>query len=389
MDDRPVALVLYWSHPTDVVKSIAGAIAHALDLCGLSSQLCHCEERERIAAIVAAGDNLRLVIAMGAIPLHLMQGPVPLYRAVGCPFHVLFLDPFVYEFQKFEACRNFLLDCRTRRNLRILTLDRSYGRLLERLTGQPSIDFPYGAFPAPVGRETRQGRCVVFGNISQQLSAVEHGSAGALIDALAPADLAASARARLVERLQEPEAPSNILQLVCEAYGDDLDRVLKPDALQLVVSLDSFEKRRRRIEAVRGLEGLPVDFFGEGWAQLFPHCASFRHFGSVPFSQIGMLMQFYSVVVSFDPNWDEGLHDRVYTGVGAGCRVLTTRSRAVAQAALGRDRVFEFSATVPRTRELAQHALSLPPTDREETMELRLRNSWTSRVDRYLADHLS
>jgi hypothetical protein len=389
MDGRPVALVLYWSHPTDVVKSIAAAIAQAIDLCGLDSQLCHCDERERIAAIVASGDTLRLVVAMGAIPLHLTHGPVPLHRAVRCPYHVLFLDPFVYEFQKFEACRGFLADCRTQQNLRILSLDRSYGRFLDRLTGHRSIDFPYGAFPAPLGRDARQGRCVVFGNISQQLSAVEHGSADAVVAALAPPDLDGRVRVRLAERLRDPEAPSNVLQLVCDAFGDDLDRALRPDVLQLVVSLDSFEKRRRRIDAVRQLEGLPVDFFGEGWAALFPHCATFRHFGSVPFNQIGMLMQFYSVVVSFDPNWDEGLHDRVFTGVGSGCRVLTTKSRAVADAALGRDRVFEFSPSVPQTRDLAQHALSLPPADREETLDLRLRNSWTSRVDRYMADQLS
>jgi hypothetical protein len=386
MDGRPTALILYWNHPTGVVRSIAAAIADALSLAGMDSQLCNLNEQGRIAQIVNGG-QLKFVIAMGAVPLAVTLGRTPLHKAVPCPYYVLFLDPFIYEFQKFEVLRSYFDDFRTQDNLRILTLDRSYGRLIERLTGRAPIFFPYAGFPAPLGREPKQDRCVVFGNISSQIAAVVHHSPEDLVGSYAPADLAPAARSRLVERLSEPEAPSNILDIVADLYGGDVARALRADALTLVVALDSFEKKRRRLDAIRQLQGLPVDFFGEGWAELFPSCASFRHFRSVPFSQIGLLMQFYSVAVSFDPNWDGGLHDRVFTAVGAGCRVLTTRSDALAESVLGQDRIFAFSPTAPQTRALAEAALAMPPTDREETMELRLRNSWTARIDRFLADN--
>lgn len=382
-------LVLSWPHQTNVVESIGRAIASGLDGLGYRVHHIDCTDRLSLETILNGSADPAFVIALGSVPLRVQRNGTWLHRSLSCPVYLLFLDPPIYEYLRCEHIRAFCDDARTRSDLHVVSLDRGYGDVMAALIGRPSIYLPYAGFYAPLRRVERLERVAVFGNIVGQLADVSAASAAEVIAAHAPADFDATARMRLLDALDDPQMPSNVAQLMIEHAGVPVARFFSQDMLGLATQIDSFEKRRRRIMAVDDLRGLPVDFYGEGWRDLFGDSDGFRFLPSITFESIGAQMQSYAAVLSFDPNWDHGLHDRVYTGVGMGCRVLTNDSLALAEVNLGEGRVLSYAPARPRTRMLAELALAAPAPDRDETMALRTANSWFARMDAFTAalDH--
>ncbi len=381
----PDVLILSWAHPTNVVGAIGRALANGLDALAFTVHHVDCHDRFTLETMLNGGFEPAFTIVLGSVPLGVRRDGEFLYRSLPGPIYLLFLDPPIYEYLQRDHVRAFCADARTRGDLHIMSLDRGYGDVMAGLVGRPSVYLPYAGFYAPVRPTPKQERVAVFGNIVGQLADVDETSAQALIASHAPPDLPAEGRERLLGALDDPTAPSNVAKLLIEYAGVPLERFFSQDVLTLATRLDSFEKRRRRLLAVEDLRGLPVDFFGVGWEHAFGDCDSFRFLPSIPFDAIGDRMQDYAAVLSFDPNWDHGLHDRVYTGVGMGCRVITNDSHAIAEATLGDGRVLTYAPARPRTRMLAEAALAAPEPDRDETMALRAANSWFTRMDAFAA----
>lgn len=374
-------VVLSWPHQTNVVETIGRAISAGLEGVGYRVLHIDCTDRLSLETTLNGAADPAFVVALGSVPLRVQRNGDWLHRSLACPVYLLFLDPPIYEYLRCDHVRAFCDDARSRGDLHVVSLDRGYGEIMARLIGRPSIYLPYAGFYAPLRRVERQERVAVFGNIVGQLADVSAGSAAEVLAVHAPPDFDAAARERLLAALDDPQSPSNVATLMIEHAGVPVSRFFSPDMLTLATHVDSFEKRRRRIMAVGDLRGLPVDFFGEGWNELFGDTDGFRFMASITFESIGAAMQHYAAVLSFDPNWDHGLHDRVYTGVGMGCRVLTNDSFALAEAALGEGRVLAYAPARPRTRMLAEMALAAPEPDRDETMALRTINSWFARMD--------
>ncbi len=136
---------------------------------------------------------------------------------------------------------------------------------------------------------------------------------------------------------------------------------------------------------MRALKEHPIDFFGAGWESIASDFRDRRFLGTVAHHDIGLLCQRYAVLLNFDPNWGHGLHDRVFTAVGNGCRVLTNRSGALDELRLpAAEAVLAYDANNPVLGHLAERALSLPPMATEALLGFRTDNSWFSRMDRFL-----
>ena len=146
-----------------------------------------------------------------------------------------------------------------------------------------------------------------------------------------------------------------------EVLDIDFETILTQPLLKTATTIDSFEKHRRRLAIVEELLEVPVDFYGAGWAEHLAQAAHHRYMHSVPYQDLALYMPRYHSVLNFDPNWDDGYHDRVYSALSSGCYVLTNENRALKDLGQqGVGSIVTYNAIEPRAREAATELLSRP-----------------------------
>ena len=130
---------------------------------------------------------------------------------------------------------------------------------------------------------------------------------------------------------------------------------------RFVAAADSFIKRHRRLLAIDALRGVPVDFAGPGWQQAFGEQPDFRFLGSMQHRHLARLMSLYRGIVNFDPNWEWGSHDRVFTALAQGVPVFTHRNACHAEEQLPAALVLTFEPNAPQLADAAHALLAQAP----------------------------
>ena len=102
--------------------------------------------------------------------------------------------------------------------------------------------------------------------------------------------------------------------------------------------------------------------------------------GNLPHGNLTRLMSFYSGLVNFDPNWEWGMHDRVFSALSIGVPVFTHANAAPAEEGLAGDRVIAFAPNAPALAAPAHALLDAPPA-REPASSV----DWGNRMQRLLA----
>lgn len=392
MADGPSAVILHWPHEFGAVEGPATALARAMAALGVRVSLLDAGSKTAVLAALPRAADYDLAICAGTPPLRRRLLGVPLHRFFGKRFFVWLLDPIIHDLNRVPAFREFCEAIPGSPRLGLLLPDDSYAELARALVGERGATvFPFGGFfdaPAP-DESPREARIAVFGTIGAELARAEEETLEAVIARRDPLGLSALRRRDLAEAIQAPEAPANVAMVLADRLDLAPARILSPAMLPLVTAADAFEKRRRRLLAIRSLRDLPVDFYGKGWERWFPASAARRMRGPVPFSEIGARMQGHSVILNFDPNWDAGLHDRVYTALGNGCRVLTNASKSLAglelSAVFGDDVLHAYRPNAPALHEVAAAMLGAPPVDPVACLRFRALQSWFARADAFLA----
>jgi len=396
MNDSNLFLVLAFDHPTRAVESVADRMAAGLCTLGFDAAAVSLPRDAAKLAKLPPGQVCG-VLSMGPMPLSVRFDGRPLWEHFRCPMSIYLLDAVLYDMARVPAMGEFLAAARGDARLGLVAPETGYREWLGEMMGVHWDHLPFAAFPG-VRRGLRAGpaagapevlaRVAVIGTIGNELGGTPAGETLPELLQRVAGGLASGAQlARLHDALLAAGADAMPALTVARELGWDADRALDRASLTAFVAVDSWVKRDRRIQAVASLAGMPVDFYGTGWREILGDVPGFNHVGRVRHDDIARVLEHYRVAVNFDPNWDGGMHDRVYTAAAMGTHVVSNANTGFATAGLPADLVTTYDATRPRLAALVQEYRLLEagePTGAR--LDVLARHNWGSRMAQWLSE---
>jgi len=383
---QPTAVILYWSHHFGAVEALASFFKNALASLDVDVTMINIASDAELDAYALSGSGADFAIAVGSLPLAKRVLGRPLYEVFGEYFYFWPQDCLIYELQRVWPAQQYLKAARSSSRLRFLFFDRDYARLAAELTSPDQVQyFPFAGnfdmLPSLADGEARISRLAVIGTVGSELVHLDANNLHQLATAGDTPDLSTSRRHRFLEAIEATGGKTNTALVANEVLGIEAARLLSPEWLPFLTRIDAFEKQRRRLLVATALRGIAVDFYGTGWKEHVADCESFRFHGAVPYGDLSRLSRLHAGLVNFDPNLDDGLHDRVYTAMGNGCRVITNTNRAIAEINAPGGAIYTYDANAPDIADHASAALSGPAIPDHEVLAFRRANSWPARVD--------
>jgi len=392
-----VMAVLAFEHPNNAVTSVAERMAAGLVCQGLNARVFTLPGDAQALAAVPPQQMLG-VLSLGPMPLATEIDGRPLWEHFGrSPVSVYLLDALLYDLARVPVMKEFLADAASQPRLSLISPEAGYrdwlgGTLPVAWRYLPFAAFPQLALPgtADATPAEPQGRFCVVGTIGGELGNAPAGETlPALLQRLLGRRVDSRRLQQAAEALNAPDAHPMPARTLAASLGWTPAEVMTGnEQLAATIAVDSWFKRERRLAAVRSMTGLQVDFFGSGWDQLLGEVPGFRHVGQIRHGDIAKLVPHYLGLVNFDPNWQHGLHDRVYTTTAMGCRIITNDNSALAEAALPHELLLSYDANRPAIAESVAAAGwldSLPPPARPNS-ELLARHQWGTRMAQWLTD---
>lgn len=385
-------LILASDHPNDAVLSVGQWMAGGLKALGIDVRVLSIpRDIAELSGLLREG--IAGIIALGPMPLDIkIDQRWYLWQKLQCPVWLYMLDAIIYDYHRVPVMREFLKDAFTDERLTIVSPERGYFDLLGKKSeggclpdGLKHIPFGHFANLSPTKLPKEQRLCVI-GTIGGELGL--HPDIDSLQETVAlygKSILSAQDQLNLVELLSSQNVPDMPLRLLVDLLDWRGDQVFSGDNLPLICAIDSYYKRLRRFMAIRSLSGMPIDFYGAGWANYFPDEKSFRFLGNIKHQEVAQYSAHYKAVVNFDPNWEMGIHDRVFTTCAMGTPVITNNNEALQGINLPPALVHTYTANNPQLQDIAECLL----TSREENglpqLEILTQHSWVNRMARLVS----
>ncbi len=384
-------LVLAYDHPLRAVESVAERMAAGLSALGFRA-LALTVPRDGARLAEMAPEQVCGVLSLGPLPLTTPLGGRPLWEHFdACPVATWLLDAPLYDLARVPAMRSFLAAAQRDPRLSLVSPESGYRDWLGAHLGVRWDLLPYAAFPRLEPGSTpvpAQARIAVIGTVGDELGGTPVGeSLPDLLQRVAGRIARTERLAALHDALRAPDAHALPARTVADVLGWDGAQALEREPLSALIAIDSWVKRQRRIDAVRSLAGQPVDFFGSGWQQVLGDVPGFRHVGRVHHDRVALLMPHYRAVLNCDPNWQGGVHDRVYTAAAMGATCVTNTNTGLAAAGLPADLVVTYDANRPRLAEQldAMGLFSDATHVNRPRADVLARHNWSSRMADWLA----
>ena len=384
----PVLLILSLEHPTRAVDSVAEAMAHGLRDLGVPTEVCTLP-RDLPKLAERPIEQVAGILSMGSLPLSARLAGRPIWEYFPAPVSLYLLDALIYDLARVPAMGEFLVAAMQDTRLSLISPEDGYRQWLGEAIPVQWSQLAFGAFARvqPFAQPvTPQPRLCVIATVGSELGGSPIGERlDALLERLLAGRVAPALLRRAAEALMASDADPMPAITLCRTLGWTQHEAVITDYLKVVVAVDSWVKRHRRIAAIRSLAGIPCDFFGHGWEALLGPVPGFRHVGQIHHEDIAKLVPHYLGMVNFDPNWSHGLHDRVYTVSAMGGRVLTNTNAALADAALPTARLATYDANRPALSEAVTAAGWLEKiAPIQPDAALLTRHSWSARMASWL-----
>ncbi|GAP38214.1 hypothetical protein ISF6_4408 [Piscinibacter sakaiensis] len=386
-------MVLAFDHPLRAVESVAERMAAGLACQGVPARACSLPRDAAEIAALAPG-QVAGVLSLGPLPLSVRLDGQPLWERFPCRFDIFLLDAPIYDMARVPVMREYVAAAQRSRRLGLLSPETGYRDWIGEALPVRWGHLPFGSFAsvalpageAPAEPVVPQPRLCVIGTVGSELGGAQPGETlSDLLGRVFAGRLDGAGRQHLDQLLRSPQADPLPARAIVQALGLSPLRALQADLLPVLIAADSWVKRERRLQAVRSLAGLPVDFFGSGWEALLGEVPGFRHVGQVNHDDIARLLPHYAALVNFDPNWDGGVHDRVYTATAMGVPVITNENSGLAAAALPDELLLRYDANRPALRPLVEaRGWLAAPTPARPRAELLARHNWATRMGQWL-----
>jgi hypothetical protein len=394
MHDSNVFLVLAFDHPTRAVESVGVRMAAGLSALGFDATVL---SLPRDAAVLAqfAPAQVSGVLSLGPMPLSVRIGDRPLWEHFRCPVSIYMLDAILYDMARVPVMGEFLNAARVDSRLGLVAPETGYRDWLGQTLAVQWDHVPFAAFPCvqrgafahAAGPEpVVLPRVAVIGTIGAELGGTPAGETLPDLLARVGASLTTADKlATLHDALVAPGADNMPALTVARELGWGPDRAFDRPSLRLMVGVDSWIKRERRIQAVASLAGVPVDFYGTGWKEHFGDMPGFNYIGRVHHDHIARVLAHYRATVNFDPCWQGGVHDRVYSATAMGTHVFTNTNTGLARAGLPADLVTTYDPTRPELGSLVMRSAVLEATTPTGARgDVLGRHNWASRMADWL-----
>jgi len=377
---KDIVLVMTWDHPNLVTQNFSTIISASFE--SYNQRVVQISVSKPINEQFVGIDfsSISAIFCIGHEPLAIRINNSELYNAIDCPFYVYVLDTPIYNLRN-PALVKFLNDSTTNKRLHVLFAEQSYIDLYSRYElnhNKPNISFmPFAGFPNINKKVPKLDRAVVVGGLGTQLSTFSD----TLIETINnsnPYDADESELENLNNTINSESFNGNVTRAIIDNFNLPASELVDTDFLTFACSLDSFIKHRNRIKAIDSLKGFPTDFYGPGWDSMYKDVPEFNFMGEISHTDISRIINQYKIAINFDPNWENGVHDRVFTTLGCGSSLITNKNDFLSNVD---GKIYTYSINNPNLKELAETACA-EYTDSHNTVLLN--HSWYERVTKLI-----
>jgi hypothetical protein len=184
----------------------------------------------------------------------------------------------------------------------------------------------------------------------------------------------------LISAFNDVKFYGNVAQVIIKYWSLDPSVILTQDFLILCCSVDSYIKRNNRISVIKSAIGIDIDFYGPGWINQFNGTPGFNFNNEIKHYEISEISKNYTALLNFDPNWEYGIHDRVFTAISSGCTVITNSNFFYNDISFNNINLLQYNINSPNVKDLFS-TLTIPSTiNNELAYEFTLQHNWFKRV---------
>jgi hypothetical protein len=243
---------------------------------------------------------------------------------------------------------------------------------------KPNIEFmPFAAFPSIKNKEEKLDKVVVVGGLGTELY-THNGVLETTIETYNPYSVSSSQIKELIDTIEDSKFTGNAIKHIFKIFNLEPADLIDNDFLHFACAVDSYLKKRNRIRAIDSLNNYPTDFYGAGWDTRYSNVDNFKFFGEIKHTEVGEIISKYKVSLNFDPNWEDGVHDRVFTTLTNDTNLITNENLFLDEIEVKNANIFRYHPNIPNIEELADHAIK--EWNSSETKSVLLNHSWYERV---------
>lgn len=328
-------LILSFSTPNGIVENFVNNIAFSFGIHGFFVQ--HFSVHGDLQAQWKNLDHskIKLILSIGPLPLDIQVNGKPVYEFFSCPIIMYCIDNVIYDFARNPISSKIISLAERSSRFKIAFASNDYIKNLQltnKLQGYVSkpIFLPMAGFfnHERAKKPIRQKKlCVIGSPFALNVDGVT-----TEVDMLKTAEqnnylsLSKAELADIVQSCHTPDFRGNVVQVILKRLRLHEIDLLNSDLLKFAASIDTYIRKNTRISAVRSLSRFPIDIYGPGWESHFHQSTNIQFKGSIPHDGIPIVARQYAAVINFDPNFEDGVHDRVLTALGVGTKVITNEN---------------------------------------------------------------
>lgn len=395
---KKIALIITFTSPAGVVENHIEHIAAGFTLMNFEPVVLNVSAPD-LQARLQSLDFARIGVAFCFTPkpLKLELNNQKLYEFFQCPFFVYSLDHPVHDFQRYPELLSYFEAAKSDLRLHLGFADKDYAALYSRIwkaagrTKEIAFTPMAGFFanPMTVANAPRQRAIAVIGNLNALPvdGAIEGKTLEETIDNNLIARVSDAQKQAFVDTLRAPDFMGNVPEAAIACFELAPERLLDRDFIIFAGAVDSFVKLDMRQKVVSSLKGLPVHFIGALWKEYLGEQPDFTYFGYASHYDLPEILCQYECVVNFDPNFANGVHDRLLTGLASGAKVITNRNSYIETIPDAGRAVWTYSLNSPDIFALSEEALN---TELEPGFgrEILAHHSWGQRI-RDVLEHMA
>lgn len=384
-------LILASDHPNNAVLSVGQWMAGGLKTIGFDAHAISIpRDINKLSEFFREG--VSGILSLGPMPLDVkVDQHWYLWQKINCPVWLYMLDAIIYDYHRVPVMKEFMKDALTTERLKIVSPENGYMNLLGKISKggilpDQSFHIPFGHFAnLSEAKIEKENRLCIIGTIGNELGLrSDIDSLDDVFDIYGKYIENKSLKSRVLEIFNSSNVPDMPVKLLMEGMNWTAADIFEKNNLPLICAVDSFYKRLRRFLAVRSLKSCKIDFYGWGWDKYFPEERNFRFVGNIKHQEIAVTCAKYKAVVNFDPNWESGLHDRVYTSCAMGVPVITNKNDAIHDLNLSENLIHTYTANRPDMGIIIEKIFGVDGEKYDDRLKIIRSHSWTDRMARLI-----
>ncbi len=324
----------YWEHEDGVTQKFYEMMSNSLQKFGYNViPMCpSAADFDSQCTRLACSAQLDFCIGLTPQSVNISVNGTPIWKYLDYPFFIYILDTPIYHLVS-ASMQELLLE----KNRKIVFgyPDANQMKIMSKACKlhkikHESLFIPFAAPRNPNKINTWGNRDIeisVFGNVGKEISAHNlESSAHDTLKKYSNTDIPITRWVECIHNYINSSLPMNVTDSLLHQSGVEINKIFDPIWCSALTDADSFIKRFRRIQIVKSLKGKKINTYGTGWDNYDNEISNMVHHGKTPYQKQFEIFNRSKISVNIDPNWDFGVHDRVFNAASVGAISLTQRN---------------------------------------------------------------